>query len=330
MSDSVGDSAGGDASNWPQTPARSCYDVRDISRKPQRFMKDKKKNRPSDVAGWSSVAAVVAVLAAVIAVAMWAMPSSSKQAPPTTVAQDGSGVKSDVQSYLAIHHGLFTVAECDSIVKLASTHALLDEEQVKVMHGSKQVLDTTRRSARMQWLCSHSLQRTRGGCLDRPELSWIVGRIHQVLSRTLLREVGLSELDPSLSSNNPAIDAMVITYGVDGFHEWHVDANPGNTFVSGTRLISMTVQLDDEEAYEGGSLSFGDVNASRRQGDATLYSSCSPHTVLPLTRGRRRALVVNVWARVQATAPQMRSLWWRRCALRAVTRPSMQVLTTVP
>jgi hypothetical protein len=270
-------------------------------------MKDKKKKRPSDAAEWSSVAAVIAVLAAVVAVAMWVMPSSSKQ------AQDDSGVKSDAQSYLAIHHGLFTVAECESIVKLASTHALLDEEQVKVMHGSKQVLDTTRRSARMQWLCSHSLQRTRGGCQDRPELSWIVGRIQQVLSRTLSREAGVSELDPSLKSDNPAIDAMVITYGVDGFHEWHVDANPGNTFVSGTRLISMTVQLDAEEAYEGGSLSFGDVNASRRQGDATIYSSCSPHTVLPLTRGRRRALVVNVWARVQATAPQMRSLWWRRC-----------------
>ena len=72
---------------------------------------------------------------------------------------------------------------------------------------------------------------------------------------------------------------------------WHVDCGEGpNT----TRKLSLTVQLSDPEAYDGGDLEFLAMPASsfmRHRGAAILFPALLAHRVTPVARGTRRALV---------------------------------------
>jgi PKHD-type hydroxylase len=81
-------------------------------------------------------------------------------------------------------------------------------------------------------------------------------------------------------------------YSAPGEHyEWHIDRG----ILSGTRKLSLSLQLSDPDDYEGGDLElwFGGepVKASRERGVMTLFPSWAMHRVTPVTEGVRYSLV---------------------------------------
>ena len=82
-------------------------------------------------------------------------------------------------------------------------------------------------------------------------------------------------------------------YNEGGFYDKHIDIL-NSTSSSGVRKLSFSLQLTDEEEYEGGDLIISnakDVAISRNKGTITFFPSYTPHEVLPVTSGVRKALV---------------------------------------
>lgn len=81
-------------------------------------------------------------------------------------------------------------------------------------------------------------------------------------------------------------------YQAPGEHyEWHIDRG----LQSGTRKLSLSLQLSDPEDYEGGDLElwFGGepVKANKTRGLITFFPSYVMHRVAPVTKGVRYSLV---------------------------------------
>lgn len=82
-------------------------------------------------------------------------------------------------------------------------------------------------------------------------------------------------------------------YENGGHYDWHTDI--GNDFAS-LRKISITVQLSENEDYEGGDFEMlrgKDINKSiRKKGSAILFPSYILHRVTPVTKGTRKSFVL--------------------------------------
>jgi len=81
-------------------------------------------------------------------------------------------------------------------------------------------------------------------------------------------------------------------YAAPGEHyEWHIDRG----MQTGTRKLSLSLQLSDPDDYEGGDLElwFGGepIKVSRDRGMMTLFPSWTMHRVTPVTKGTRYSLV---------------------------------------
>ncbi|MEO8133117.1 MAG: 2OG-Fe(II) oxygenase [Betaproteobacteria bacterium] len=87
-------------------------------------------------------------------------------------------------------------------------------------------------------------------------------------------------------------DALQYTvYGAGHKFDWHVDIGAG---VASNRKLSITVQLSDEAAYEGGGLQFisaPDKSSPKTRGAAVLFPSYLAHRVQDVTGGVRCSLV---------------------------------------
>lgn len=88
------------------------------------------------------------------------------------------------------------------------------------------------------------------------------------------------------------VEALQFTcYGPGQYFAWHADIGPGET---ACRKLSMTVQLEEPGAYEGGDLQFhgaGAMPIARARGSATFFPSYMAHQVAPVASGLRRSLV---------------------------------------
>jgi PKHD-type hydroxylase len=86
---------------------------------------------------------------------------------------------------------------------------------------------------------------------------------------------------------------------VAGHYDWHQDVGRGIS-----RKLSLTVQLTDPGAYDGGNLemlvSGSPIPMSRARGAVVVFPSWQLHRVSPVTRGARNSLVVWV------NGPQLR------------------------
>ncbi len=84
----------------------------------------------------------------------------------------------------------------------------------------------------------------------------------------------------------------VLEYRVgDHYQAWHQDFGRGKTSI---RKLSMSIQLSDPSAYEGGDLEFFNgrfVQAPREQGNLIIFPSFVFHRVIPVTQGTRHSLV---------------------------------------
>ena len=103
---------------------------------------------------------------------------------------------------------------------------------------------------------------------------------------------------------------QITTYQKGQFYEWHCDSastpivskNPN--YNGKVRKLSMTVQLSEPEEYEGGELQFDYrislkgspvINTAKeinRKGSVIIFPSHLWHRVKPVTKGRRRSLVM--------------------------------------
>lgn len=85
-----------------------------------------------------------------------------------------------------------------------------------------------------------------------------------------------------------------VTYLADdqGHYDWHIDKNGDN---QPTRKLSITFQMTDPAAYDGGNLeinAYGSIDVCPRdRGKLILFPSYEVHRVTPVTRGTRSALV---------------------------------------
>lgn len=87
-------------------------------------------------------------------------------------------------------------------------------------------------------------------------------------------------------------DALQYTqYGPGHKFDWHVDIGAG---AASNRKLSITVQLSEESAYEGGGLQFitaPDMTMSKVRGTAILFPAYLAHRVSDVTSGLRCSLV---------------------------------------
>ena len=104
----------------------------------------------------------------------------------------------------------------------------------------------------------------------------------------------LSDIDKEL--------VQISKYSKDDFYQRHIDYGEGKSL---TRKLSLTIQLSDENDYEGGDLKFYTgiwnprietseetyAQASRGKGSVIVFDSRSIHEVTPITSGTRYSLV---------------------------------------
>ena len=86
----------------------------------------------------------------------------------------------------------------------------------------------------------------------------------------------------------------IMRYDADGrgHNDWHVDIGQA---ANASRKLAFTVQLSDPDSYDGGDLSFHnmqvDAQVVRKLGNMTIFPTYWLHRVSPITRGSRFAIV---------------------------------------
>ncbi|QHI36605.1 PKHD-type hydroxylase [Kordia antarctica] len=87
-------------------------------------------------------------------------------------------------------------------------------------------------------------------------------------------------------------ELQLTRYSEGDFFDWHMDFGPGEI---SARKLSMTIQLSDENDYEGGDLQFminhKIVAAPRKKGTIIIFPSFIMHRVTPITKGIRQSIV---------------------------------------
>ena len=83
-------------------------------------------------------------------------------------------------------------------------------------------------------------------------------------------------------------------YGPGDFFDPHTDNTYGMT-VNTERKISMSIQLNQSNEYEGGDLDVMSIVSSRDRGSMTVFPSFFRHEVTPVTSGYRWVLIGWAW-----------------------------------
>jgi PKHD-type hydroxylase len=118
------------------------------------------------------------------------------------------------------------------------------------------------------------------------------GKLYDVVINSVL-EVNNIHFKYSLNHIEP-LQYAVYRSENSGCYNIHTDSYLRNT--SGfSRKVSFSILLDDPEDFEGGDLllhtSDNPIKADMKKGDMFLFPSFVPHSVTPVTKGTRRALV---------------------------------------
>ncbi|MFY9460662.1 MAG: 2OG-Fe(II) oxygenase [Aquabacterium commune] len=88
----------------------------------------------------------------------------------------------------------------------------------------------------------------------------------------------------------------LLTYAPGGHFAWHVDSPPHVRPLTPARKVTVSVQLTDAAAYEGGEFLIESPSQEvetvcRMQGNLVAFPAWLRHRVMPVTQGTRRALV---------------------------------------
>ncbi|MEM6720475.1 MAG: 2OG-Fe(II) oxygenase [Bacteroidota bacterium] len=87
-------------------------------------------------------------------------------------------------------------------------------------------------------------------------------------------------------------ELQLTRYSTGDFFDWHLDFGAGEI---SARKLSMTIQLSEPDAYEGGDLEFminqKVVKAPREKGTIVVFPSFIMHRVTEITKGTRQSIV---------------------------------------
>jgi PKHD-type hydroxylase len=168
------------------------------------------------------------------------------------------------QSAVLVLPNAFTAEECARIVEIG--------EAAPRIAGEVDNAYSAMRSSELSWI------------EPAPETHWLYHRIG-LMFLEVNRTYGfdLKGLQEPLQFSR---------YAEAGRFDWHIDMG---TSTSG-RKLSLSVQLTDPDAYEGGDLEFISQSGSRgrERGTAIFFPSYLAHRVTPVARGLRRTLIA--WA----------------------------------
>ena len=179
---------------------------------------------------------------------------------------------------------LFSPVECDALIKLGETGKLENPGVGLEDHDRRLDLD---------YRCV--LSRSLDPANEPEDLSWLYNRI---ISRVKWTNDEQYRFD--LSGCNEPIQFLRYDVPEDnesnaGHYDWHQDF--GGAY-GALRKLSVVVQLSDGEAYDGCDLTFRTHHdftpGLRKRGDTIIFPSWTVHSVTPITRGRRYALVLWV------------------------------------
>ena len=187
---------------------------------------------------------------------------------------------------------LFTKEECNHITeimgelepipgKVAGNYRQLDENtrKVKICAGSKFVRD-----------------------YNNGEYTWIQERLYKVV-KDINEKIYKFDIVSFEKSIVPLFPIQFLRYEEGDFYNEHTDMGSNMTFKSKEdgkvygRTISMSLQLSEENDYEGGHLVMVNEDeqyskiTSRKQGDLILFPSPTKHAVTEVTSGKRDCLV---------------------------------------
>jgi PKHD-type hydroxylase len=178
------------------------------------------------------------------------------------------------QPFIGMHSG-FTDAELDKIVEIGLAKQV---HEGRIADGSA---DNSTRTCTLSWL------------FPTPETQWVFDRINDcihIINDEYYKFV-IDMYEPLQFTN----------YNEDRaeFYAPHYDAAYGYKSQMTSRKLSMTLQLTDPAAYQGGELLMHighdqPVQAPPQRGTIIVFPSFILHEVTPVRRGRRNSLVT--WA----------------------------------
>lgn len=191
------------------------------------------------------------------------------QLPKLRPASGGGGgwpLRNDPVENFAWFKDAFTPVELDAIIKIGQS---VEIERATTFGGDNPKV----RDSYVNFLFPNEVT------------NWVFARLAAVITEINGRFFGfdLQTMEQGLQFTR---------YQAPGEHyEWHIDRGMN----TGTRKLSLSLQLTDPSEYEGGDLElqFGGepVKASRERGMMTFFPSYVLHRVAPVTSGVRYSLV---------------------------------------
>lgn len=186
--------------------------------------------------------------------------------------------------FYAPRAGLFTEREARKIITYAKSRK--DQFSATTVGEDEHIDSSYRRTSK--------LVVPRDG---KRKTEWIYKRIESFVTRLNSHfwkyELGSSGTSPSCRLHE-SMQILKYESSESGFYDLHMDV--GIHGYTQLRKLSVTVQLSQPEAYEGGDLQLvvgkRELVMPRSVGSAVLFPSYILHTVKPVTRGTRYALVL--------------------------------------
>ena len=162
--------------------------------------------------------------------------------------------------------------------EIAEINKLSEEvpSEAGTISGANLIVEKSIRTSRVKWF--HR---------DDPKYGWLYKKLALLAAKA--NQVMWNFSITSMSEN---IQFTEYHAEEEGHYSAHIDVGSSAAF----RKVSMTIQLSDENDYEGGDLQFlitdDFISSTRQKGTAIVFPSYFVHRVLPVTKGVRRSLVL--------------------------------------
>ena len=169
--------------------------------------------------------------------------------------------------------GIFNPSQCQEIIRIGQNGLLKDAGLVR---GRQNI---SIRSARIGWLD------------DQGDAAWVLQHVMDVVGQANRSHFGFR-----LSEFAEKLQFAIYDADQEGHFDWHTDI--GGTPMAAMRKLSLVVQLNDPEEYQGGVLQLNpagvvdDVNLDK--GDGILFPSFVLHRVSAMETGIRMSLTTWV------------------------------------
>lgn len=168
----------------------------------------------------------------------------------------------------------FSEEEIKMIEIFASNYEFVDAVTVA---NSDNVIDEDIRQSQVKWLP-----------FVKGESGWVYNKLFEQM-----KEANEAIWDFDIHACLDSIQYTVYEEG-GGHYDWHMDMGP--TPIN-HRKISCVVQLTDPEEYEGGDLQIWvggkePYTIPKGKGNVVFFPSFCMHRVLPVTKGKRKSLVL--------------------------------------